>query len=298
MADAHDESTVSLVLTLRSLGVWSSVCLCAACGSTDRDHPAAVGGSADGGSAAGNSNANAAGKANDGGSVNTSGASSAGGTSSMGGTSSTAGRSSAAGAAGTSVGGSGGSSSASEGPGTITEPWRAYCVATFTEDYPVKDGFGAPLFVALKGEEYLLMSYPEPFSRARIAYLTSTGPYSADVEPNAAHTGFPFTTDCAMDLQAGSYFGVFADVSVYAEPELATKLCDLKAGTALPRVLDAKGAGYALESNSAASAIYEIFLNAFSPQCGGASSGYVTVPVIQLFGSAHIVVPFGVITGP
>jgi hypothetical protein len=171
-------------------------------------------------------------------------------------------------------------------------------VATFTEDYQAKNAFGAPLFTALVGEQYLLISYPQPFFHAQIAYLTSTGPYEVDVEANAAHTGFPFTTDCPMDLQASSYFGVFADVSVYAEPGLVTKLCDLKAGTALPRVLDAMGAGYVLESNSAGSAIYEIFLNAFGPQCGGASNGYVSVPVIQLFGTPHIVVPFQVITGP
>ena len=155
-----------------------------------------------------------------------------------------------------------------------------------------------PLFTVHAGEEYLLTSYPEPFSSAKIAYLTSTGPYEVDVQPNADHTGFPFSTDCPIDLQARSYFGVFADVSVFAEPGLVTSLCALKQGTVLPRVLDARGAGYVLESESATGDIYEVYLNAFSPQCGGATSGYISVPVMELFGTPHIVVPFRVLTGP
>jgi len=159
------------------------------------------------------------------------------------------------------------------------------------------DPFGAFLFMARAGEEYLLIYYPEPYGRATLAYLTSTGPYGFDVAPNADNTAFPFTTDCPTELAAASYFAVFADVTVYAEAELVTPICELTAGTALPRD-SASGAGFGLESSGADVSIYEIFLNAFSPQCGGAASGYISVPRIQLFGSAHVVVPFRVITAP
>ncbi len=183
----------------------------------------------------------------------------------------------------------------STAPGTITDLWRDFCVATFTEDYMVTDAFGDPVFTVKAGEEYLILDYPSPYTSASLAYLTSSGPLEFDVEPNADNTAFPFTSNCAPE-PAGSYFAVFADVSVYAEPELVTKLCDLEPGAAVPR--DNTNAGYVLETpNAGDGSIYEIFLNAFSAQCGGAASGYINVPRTMLFGSNRVLVPFDLISG-
>jgi hypothetical protein len=213
-----------IVVTLRFLWAWSLVSLCAACGSTDNNHTAAAGGT-DPEGASGSSSAGTAGKANAAG-ANTGGAANTGGGSNLGGNAN-------AGSAGKSTAGAAGGNSVSEGPGTITATWEGYCVATFTEDYLAKDPFGAPLFTALKGEQYLVIYYPEPPFSAKIAYLTSTGPYSVDVAPNAAQTGFPFTTQCPVDEGvSGSYFAVFADVSVYAEPALTNKRLEGRHGAA------------------------------------------------------------------
>jgi hypothetical protein len=84
---------------------------------------------------------------------------------------------------------------------------------------------------------------------------------------------------------------VFADVSVFAEPELTTKLCDLKNGDSVPRDTD-KNAGYGLESVNDPTAVYEIFLNAFSTQCGGTDTGYIATHAITALGSKQILVPF------
>jgi len=269
-----------------------------ACGQSSRDDdadPHEGGSSGVGGTAT--TGGSSTGGATRGGNSNT-GGSNTGGTSSTGGSTSGGGAGGNGAAAGQSSGGTGaGGRPADEGPGTITDPWRDFCVATFTEDYPVKNAFMMPLFTARAGEEYLVTYYPEPFTSARLASLTSTGPYEFDVAPNSDHTAFPFTTDCPDDLAAEKYFAVFTDVSVYAEPELATKLCDLPAGTALPRD-DATALGYGLEEAGATTSIYEIYLNAFSAQCGGAASGYISVPTIQLFGSAYVVVPFRLIPAP
>ena len=83
---------------------------------------------------------------------------------------------------------------------------------------------------------------------------------------------------------------MFADVSVYAEAELVTKLCDLEAGTALPRD-EGSSSGFALEAIEGGLSVYEIFLNAFSTQCGGAANGYVAVPSFELFGTNYTRVP-------
>jgi hypothetical protein len=194
---------------------------------------------------------------------------------------------------GTSAGGSAAGGTASTGPGTVTDVWSDFCVATFTEDYPVTDVFGDPVFTAQTGEAYLLIDYPSPYTSASAAYLTSTGPLDFDIEPNADLTSFPFTSNCSPNPPL-SYFAVFADVSVYAEPELVTDICALEAGAALPRDTGVS-AGYALSSFVNGSAVYEIFLNAFSAQCGGAESGYVSVPTIHLFDSDRVLVPFDVI---
>jgi hypothetical protein len=262
-----------------------------ACGeSSDDDESNSSGDSgASGGAQAGGSSS--AGKSGVGGS-STGGEPSTGG-STTGGNPGAGGSGSNGGSSGGGSGGSDAGGTASIGPGTVTEEWTDFCVATFTEDYEVTDDFGEPLFTVRTGEEYLLIAYPEPYSRAQAAYLTPTGHLEFDIEPSDDFTSFPFTSNCSVNPPL-SYFAVFADVSVYAEPELTTKLCNLASGAALPR-LSESSAGYALEALQDGGAVYEVFLNAFSSECGGAESGYVIVPSVHLFDSDRVLVPFDVI---
>jgi hypothetical protein len=47
-----------------------------------------------------------------------------------------------------------GSDGNQEGAGTVTDQWRSYCVAKFTQDYRVTE-FNEPLFTARAGEDHL-----------------------------------------------------------------------------------------------------------------------------------------------
>jgi len=258
--------------------VLSIALVCSACGgASEGDDPAPNAGGSTGASGSSNAGGNSSGGGNggsgDGGAV---GGQSSGGTAAEGG-------SSAAGAAGSGV-------VEETDPGTVTDLWSEFCIATFTEDYAVLDPFGDPMFTAKAGEEYLLLDYPTPYRSATAAYLTSIGPIDFDIEPNTDNTSFPFTSNCAPDPPL-TYFAVFADVTVFAEPELVTEICALQAGDAVLRD-EMAASGYAVETIGDESAVYEIFLNAFSAQCGGAQNGYVSVPMIHALGSDRVLVPF------
>jgi hypothetical protein len=129
-----------------------------------------------------------------------------------------------------------------------------------------------------------------------MVYLWPGGP--EEFEVTAATTAdFPFTTACPLNT-ATSYYAVFENVSVYAEETLSTKLCDLSAGTALP--LDrGDSVGYALVTFELFGPnTYEVFLNVFSAQCGGAVSGFVSVPPVESFDSTTWLVPIIAILHP
>jgi hypothetical protein len=172
-----------------------------------------------------------------------------------------------------------------EPSGTVTEEWRDFCVATFTEDYRVIDVFDEPEFEAKAGDEYLLSSYSDSFGpEAEMIFLWPHGPEPFEVTAITT-ADFPFTTACPLNT-AAPYYAVFDDVSVYAEESLTTKLCDLAAGTALPRTNE--GSGYsAVTLNFSGPNTFEVILNAFSAQCGGAPRGYVSVPQVESFGSTR-----------
>jgi len=181
------------------------------------------------------------------------------------------------------------------GDGTVTEPWTSFCVGTFTEDTPILDGFGDPAFTARAGEAYLLADFDDASGgRAEFLYLTGAGPDSFDVEPSA-DGGWPFTSNCAIG-QGVPYYGVFQDVSVYAEQELTTKLCDLSAGAVLPAA--GSGRGYAFAGSDGSAAIYEVILGPFGSECGSQGMGYVRVPQTQSFGSTTWLVPIAGLIGP
>jgi hypothetical protein len=172
--------------------------------------------------------------------------------------------------------------------GTVTEEWRDFCVAKFTRDYDVIDSFDEPQFRAKKGEEYLLAEYGDTFGpSAQLVYLWPGGPeeFSIDVNTTAE---FPFTTSCPLNT-AQPYYAVFEDAAVYAEEALTTKLCDLEAGTALPRT--SALAGYSITTlEFFGPNVYEVYLNAFSAQCG-ADTGYVNVQPVESFDSTTWLVP-------
>ncbi len=188
-------------------------------------------------------------------------------------------------------GGGGGSPS---GDGTVTEQWAGYCTGTFTEDTPIPDSFGDIAFTAREGSEYLLSEFSDTFGeRAEFLYLTDVGPSTFKVDPNAAGE-WPFTSDCAIG-EGVPYSGVFDDVSVFADAELTTKICDLSEGSVLPA---AAGSGYGFSKSSGASAIYDVILGPFSAECEGHDLGYVLVPPTTIFGTTTWLVPIAGLIGP
>ena len=165
------------------------------------------------------------------------------------------------------------------GAGTITDTWRAYCIATFTQNHDVIDVFGDTVFTATAGQQYLMEDYGESFgeSSATLLYLTPMGPYDFKLVAPDGTADFPFTSNCAFD-GGRSYYAAFTDVAVFASEALSMKLCDIAAGTALPRTPGITGSIASDLSFSSGPSTYEIYLNAFSAGCGGAESGFVSVP--------------------
>jgi hypothetical protein len=197
-------------------------------------------------------------------------------------------------------GGTGNGGGTGSGAGTVTEAWAGFCTGTFTEDTVIVDGFDDRLFTARAGEEYLLAAYGAFLGevRAEFVYLTSAGPATFEVGPDAAGA-FPFTSNCEPDAGV-PYYAVFTDVSVYAEDTLTTKLCDLEAGTVLPAA-SSSPRGYAIAGDGFSLSgphTYQVYLNTFSASCGGAEVGYISVPESRVFGATTWLVPILGIIGP
>jgi hypothetical protein len=179
--------------------------------------------------------------------------------------------------------------------GTVTEEWAGFCTGTFTKDTAVLDVFDEPMFTALAGEEYLLADLSDTFgARAEFLFLTDVGPDSFVLEPDA-EGAWPFTSNCAIG-EVVPYYAVFDDVTVFAEEELVTKMCDLSKGSALPSA--GSGRGYAYIGSEGSSAVYEVILGPFSEECGGADRGYISVPQTRSFGSTTWLVPFSGLVSP
>lgn len=195
----------------------------------------------------------------------------------------------------TSCGGGDDGNGPGSGDGTVTEQWAGFCTGTFTEETPIVDAFGEVAFTARTGDEYLLSDFDDSFGgRADFLYLTNAGPDSFDVEPGA-DAAWPFTSNCSIG-QGVPYYAVFKDVSVFADQELATKLCDLSEGSVLPA--GASGRGYALVGSLGDATIYEVILGPFSAECEGQDRGYIRVPPTRSFGSRTWLVPIAGIIGP
>ncbi len=198
----------------------------------------------------------------------------------------------------TGCGGSGGSvggDGIGSAGGTVTEPWTGYCTGTFTEDTPINDAFGDLVFTARAGAQFLLSDFDDSFGgRAEFLYLSNVGPDSFEVEARTDGT-WPFTSNCTIG-QGVPYYAVFNDVSVFAEQELTTKICDLSAGSVLPA--GSSGRGYSFVGSKGESAIYNVILGPFGEQCGGHADGYISVPHTTSFGSTTWLVPIVGIIGP
>lgn len=197
----------------------------------------------------------------------------------------------------TSCGGSdGGSGTEVEGNnGTVTDQWAGFCTGVFTEDTPFLDSFDKLAFTAKQGDEYLLAEFTDSFDgRAEVLYLAEAGPRSFQVEPNE-DGDWPFTSNCAIG-EGVPYYGVFTDVSVFADEDLTTKICDLSAGSVLSA--EGTGRGFGFTRSDGEAAIYEVILGPFSEECDQQGTGYVRVPRVELFGSATWLVPLAGLIGP
>ena len=176
--------------------------------------------------------------------------------------------------------------------GQVTDAWRGYCVATFTSDVDIVDGFGDVAFTAKSGQAYLLTQFDTFGSdiRAEIAYLTALGPDTYKVPLGGGATTLPFTSNCTLD-GAVDYYVAFTDVTVYDTESLNKVICTILSGTALPRDT-AQNAGYSGTSfGLGGPQVYEVMLNVFSAQCGGAALGYVSVPETKVLGTNTWLVP-------
>jgi hypothetical protein len=181
------------------------------------------------------------------------------------------------------------------GDGTVSEQWAGFCTGTFTEDTPIVDAFDEAAFTARAGDEFLLADFDDSFGgRAEFLYLSNAGPDSFEVEPRA-DGAWPFTSNCSIG-EGVPYYAVFKDVSVFAEQELTTKICDLSGGSVLPA--GSSGRGYSFAGSLGDSAIYNVILGPFSAECEGQTGGYIRVPHTSSFGSTTWLVPIAALIGP
>ena len=116
--------------------------------------------------------------------------------------------------------------------------------------------------------------------------------HELEVTSSTGAQGFPFTSNCEFG-KGVPYYAVFADVSVYSDEAMTTKVCELAAGSVLP-VQTGKITGF----SSSGLNTFELYLNAFSAQCGGGETGYISVPEIEVFGTTTWLVPVVRIIGP
>jgi hypothetical protein len=164
--------------------------------------------------------------------------------------------------------------------------WQSYCVATVASDTSIDD-FGETIAVRA-GSQFLVAGYEDGFGDVRVdlLYLTPGGPYGLEIQVATAEE-LPITSNCDL-ANAKQYYAVFQDLAVYAEKELTTKLCDLSAGTVLPQdnTLVSQGvADFSSIDFSGKPQTYEVSLNAFSAQCGGGQSGFISVPSTKVLGT-------------
>jgi hypothetical protein len=181
--------------------------------------------------------------------------------------------------------------------GMVTEAWSSYCVATFTAASGVSDGFDT-VFTAKPGERYLMREFGNDFGqdRAELLYLTRSGPLDVELQSTTGAQGFPFTSNCEFG-KGVPYYAVFADVSVYSDEAMTTKVCDLSRGSVLP--VETGSTGFSSTSfEFSGPNTFELYLNAFSAQCGGRATGYISVPEIEVFGTTTWLVPVVRIIGP
>jgi len=167
----------------------------------------------------------------------------------------------------------------------VAEPWQSYCVATFTRDAAIDD-LGDTIEVRA-GSQFLVADYEDGFGDVRVdlLYLTPGGPYDLELRVPTAGD-LPITSNCDLP-NAAPYYAVFQDLAVYAEAELVNELCALSAGRVLPRdntAIFQGSADFSIDL-SGKPQTYEVSLNAFSPECGGGQSGFISVPSTRVLGT-------------
>ncbi len=180
-----------------------------------------------------------------------------------------------------------------ENSGQVTAPWTAYCVATFTRDYPIIDSFGDPQFTAKTGEKYLLSELSAAQGSFELVYLANGAPNTIAVE---GESPLPISTNC--DAGATPYYAVFQDTAVFKDEALTEKACDLTAGTVLPADPTKPRGFSSTDLSFGATAKYSLFMNAFAATCGNIDTGYISVPQAEVLGTTTYVVPVVSIIGP
>ncbi len=176
-----------------------------------------------------------------------------------------------------------------EEDGQVYAPFDTLCVATFTAEATAVDVFDDTLFTIKSGERYLMKL--DSFG-VELLFLSSGGPIDFLVDAEAGAE--PYTTNCQEDA-VESIVGVFSDVTVYADLEGTSELCQLSAGTMWPSA----GGGFNLESDLFDDpAIYSVSYEGLAEQCGGADTGYIQAEQIFALGSLRTPSPIALVSGP
>jgi hypothetical protein len=111
----------------------------------------------------------------------------------------------------------------------LPEAWSRFCVASFTRDFTFESASGDPLLTIQRGDELLLYDlYASEFG----VLIPVPGGVQTFNEP-FFHEALPFDTNCDRD-QLTNHIAVFANMTLYEDPELTRPICQLERGTTFP----------------------------------------------------------------
>lgn len=162
----------------------------------------------------------------------------------------------------------GSSTASSSDPGlgaTAPIDLSAYCTATVTKDVVVKFFSGSDWFTVKTGEKLAQMTNAMS-GTAKLLRFTKSG-YAYDVSDL---TSGDFTSNCSEGSEGAEELVALADVNIYSDPDLTTKICSFTKGQAVV----SSSYGHILVKETLDSSTYELIGDAFSSNCSGGSGKY------------------------
>jgi len=140
----------------------------------------------------------------------------------------------------------------------------AYCTATVTKDV-VEKIMDRDWFTVKTGEKLTLLNYAWINSTKMLRFTKSGSAY----EVSDLSSG-DFTSDCSEGTEGAEELVALADINIYSDPDLTTKICSFSKGQAAV----SQSFGQSLAKEMTDSDSYEVAGDAFNANCKTSSGKY------------------------